>query len=129
MRQATPQQMEAQTRQGIAAMTSTPSFADTLVAWSGRTDPATAGNMIAEALTTDLRPAVAQITSPVLVVGTNSSAPDASSRARIASAYEAQLTTIPKHQLVMAESAKHFVMIDDLPFLLKTIDEFLGRVR
>jgi pimeloyl-ACP methyl ester carboxylesterase len=128
MRQATPRQMEAQTRQGIAAMTSTASFADTLVAWSGRTDAATAGNMIAEALMTDLRAEAAQITSPVLVVGTYSLAPDVSSRARIASAYEAQLATIPNHRLVMSENAKHFVMIDDLLFLLKTTDEFLGRV-
>ncbi len=124
-RQLTPQQLESQLRQGMPMMTSTPSFADTLAAWTRRSDPATVGSVFAEALLTDLRPEVGRITAPVLVLGTYAQAADPAAREKVRVAYEAQLTAIPRHELKMAEHSKHFIMIDDLPWLLNAMDAFL----
>jgi len=33
---------------------------------------------------------------------------------------------IPVHRVVMAEKAKHFVMLDDPAFLFSTMDQFLS---
>jgi hypothetical protein len=107
-------------------MTQTKAFAETLAAWVRQSDPATAGNFMADALTNDLRPVVSKINSPVLMIGSFAQATDSASKARTRAAYESQLTSIRRHQLAMAEHAKHFVMIDDLSWLLQTMDKFLA---
>jgi N-formylmaleamate deformylase len=125
-RQLNPQQLEAQVRQGMAMMTSTPSFADTLAAWARRSDAATVGNVLAEAVSTDLRGQVSRIPSPILLLGTYAQAPDAESRVKVRSAYDAQVASIPRHELRMADNSKHFIMIDDLPWLVREMDAFLS---
>jgi len=42
-------------------------------------------------------------------------------------AYEAQAARIPQHEIALAADARHFVMYDDLPFLLRRMDGFLAR--
>jgi pimeloyl-ACP methyl ester carboxylesterase len=44
-------------------------------------------------------------------------------------AYEAQVRAIPDHRVVLAEKARHFVMLDDAEFLYRELDDFLERTR
>ena len=122
---ATRQQLEAQMRAGAPGMTLTSAFADTLAAWMGRSDPAPLGNVTAEAITTDLRDRVALIRAPVLLLGTYGAATDSTRRIGIRASYESQASAIPRHQVALAERARHFIMIDDLPWLLAQMDAFL----
>lgn len=128
-RQLTPEQLEAQMRPALSVMTSNAAFADTLAAWSRRSDAATVGRVLAEALTMDLRLDVAHIRTPVLLVGTFGQAGDSVGRTRTRAAYEAQVAAIPRHHVAMAEHSRHFVMVDDLPWLLATMDTFLAESR
>ncbi len=128
-RQFTGAQLEAQARAISTSMTLSSALADTLAAWSRRSDPATVGGVIAEMLTTDLRPSVSRIRAPVLLVGTFGLAADSAGRARTSAAYEQQVAGIPRHSLAMAEHSRHFVMFDALPWLLTTIDAFLAATR
>ena len=123
---ATRQQLEAQMRAAGAGMTLTPSFVDTLVAWMGRSDPTTLGNVTAEAITTDLRDRVALIRTPVLLLGTYGAATDSTARIGIRASYESQASAIPRHTVAIAEHARHFIMIDDLPWFLAQMDGFLA---
>ena len=125
-RQLTGAQLETQARAISNSMTLSSAFADTLAAWSRRSDPATVGDVIADMLTTDLRPSVSRIRAPVLLVGTFGLAVDSAGRARTSAAYEQQIAGITRHSLVMAEHSRHFVMVDALPWLLTTIDAFLA---
>ena len=127
--QATPQQLQAQMRAGASGMTLTPAFADTLAAWMGRSDPTTLGNVTAEAITTDLRDRVALIQAPVLLLGTYGTATDSTVRIGTRASYESQASAIPRHKVAIAEHARHFIMIDDLPWLLAQMDAFLAESR
>ena len=126
---ATPQQLAAQMRAGAANMTLTPGFADTLAAWMGRSDPATLGNVTAEAITTDLRDRVARIQSPVLLLGTYGAATDSTARIGTRASYESQASAIPHHRVAIAEHARHFIMIDDPRWLVQQMDAFLAESR
>jgi N-formylmaleamate deformylase len=122
-------QVEAGTRAAAARMVREPAQLDRIVAWTGRSDPATLGQALHDALTTDLRAAVAGIRVPTLLIAAGADAPDAGARAATVAAYEAQVRAIPDHRVVLAEKARHFVMLDDAEFLYRELDDFLERTR
>ena len=111
------EQLAGQSRMAFAQMITDPKEVEEATAWSASSDPATAGQAVYEMMTTDLRDAVASIRTPVLLVGAAGS-PSA--------LYEAQVAKIPDHRVVMAEHAKHFVMLDEPGFLFSTMDKFLS---
>jgi len=111
------EQLAGQSKMAFAQMITDPKEVEEATAWSAASDPATAGQAVYEMMTTDLREAVASIRTPVLLVGAAGS-PSA--------LYEAQVAKIPVHRVVMAEKAKHFVMLDDPAFLFSTMDQFLS---
>jgi pimeloyl-ACP methyl ester carboxylesterase len=122
----TKEQLGAQSRTSLSAMITDPKNVETAAAWSATSDPATAGEAMAEMMTTDLRAAVAAIRTPVLLVGAADFAKDDAARRQLTAAYEAQVAKIPDHRVVMAEHARHFIMLDDPTFLFATMDRFLA---
>jgi N-formylmaleamate deformylase len=123
----TREQLALQTRLALTSMITDPAHIEGAAAWAAESDPKAAGAMIEELMSTDLRDAVASIASPVLLVGAGkafAAMPGGLDRAR--AAYEAQVARIPDRDVVLATRALHFVMYDDLPFLLETMDGFLG---
>jgi N-formylmaleamate deformylase len=122
----TPAQIGMQSRMAFAAMMNDPAKVETATRWASASDPRAASIIIAELMTTDLRNEVASIRTPVLLVPALkafASTPGGVERAE--AAYSAQVKNIPSHDIVYATNALHFVMYDDLPFLLKTMDAFL----
>jgi N-formylmaleamate deformylase len=122
------EQLGMQSRMAFAAMMSDPTKIETATRWAAASDPHAASATIGELLTTDLREDVAAIRTPVLLVPalkTFASMPGGEDHAR--DAYAAQMKRVPTHEIVPATSALHFIMFDDLAFLLKTMDAFLGR--
>lgn len=123
----TAEQIAASNRLAFASMMSDASRVEAATKW-GATDGPAAGAMVAEIMTTDIRTDVARIKSPLLLIGAGkrvSASPEQMQQAR--QSYEAQVARVPVHEVVFAENALHFVMYDDLPFLLRTMDGFLGR--
>jgi N-formylmaleamate deformylase len=120
------EQVEGGTRAAAARMVREPAQLDRIVAWTGRSDPATLGQALYEVMTTDLRAAVAGVRVPTLLVGAGADAPDAGARASTLASYEAQVRAIPDHRVVLAEKARHFVMLDDPEFLYRAVDGFLA---
>jgi N-formylmaleamate deformylase len=122
-----PEQLGMQSRMSFAAMMSDPARVETATRWAAASDPRTASTTIAELMTTDLREPIAGIRTPVLLipaVKAFASMPGGEERAR--AAYVAQVKRISSHEVVPATNALHFVMYDDLPFLLRTMDQFLA---
>jgi pimeloyl-ACP methyl ester carboxylesterase len=123
-----PEQLAMQSRMAFAAMMSDATKVDAATRWAAASDPKAAAAAIGELMTTDLRGAVAAIRTPVLLVPamkTFASMPGGAARA--GDAYAAQMKRVPVHEIVPATGALHFVMFDDLPFLLETMDAFLVR--
>jgi len=98
-----------------------------VMAWGLESDPATMGHAIAEALTTDLREQVSTIQAPVLALGTwVASQPYGGSKQQTESNYRNQLRRVQNATVAIADSAKHFIMFDDLSWMLTSIDGFLS---
>lgn len=125
----TREQLAAQARRAFASMIKDPGQVETATGWSATSDPATVGTAVYEVMTTDLRQQIAAIKSPVLLLAAADFAPDAASRKQLASSYEAQVAKVPQARVVLAERARHFIMLDDPAFLLSTLDAFLKQAR
>jgi pimeloyl-ACP methyl ester carboxylesterase len=124
----TQEQLALQSRMAFAAMMSDPARVDPATKWAALSNPQAAGEMIAELMTIDLREAVSAIRSPVLLIGAVkafASTPGGLERAR--AAYGGQVARIANHEVALATGALHFVMYDDLAFLLETMNGFLAR--
>ncbi len=121
----TPDQLVSQSRMALTTMISAPADVERALAWVRRSDPVTAGIAVAELMSTDLRPTVAKITAPTLLIGASGAAPEAMQPA-FQKAYELQLPGVSKGRVIMATAARHFIMFDDPTFLFAALDEFLA---
>lgn len=125
-RSLTPEQLEMQTRMALQTMVTDAAHKAVLAEWATHSDPATAGRALFDVMTIDLRPHVRRIESTVLVVAAGKAfASRADGLDAVRRAYVAQLTDVPRHTVLVAERALHFVMLDDPAFLLAAMDEFL----
>ena len=122
----TPAQLVVQSRMSLSSMMKAPSAVERAAAWSETSDARTAGLAVYEMMTTDLRPAVAAIRTPVLLIGAAEFAKDAETLARVRAAYEQQVAAVPSHRVVLADDSRHFVMWDAPDFLWRTMDDFLA---
>lgn len=125
----TPEQLAAQSRMALGGMIKDPKNVEMAAGWSATSDPATAGAAIYEMMSTDLRQQVASIKTPVLLLAAADSAQDEASRKELAASYEAQVAKVPHARVVLAERARHFIMLDDPEFFLSTLDSFLKEAR
>ena len=122
--QAPPEAFRAQNRASVATMVSAPADVDRIAAWGAASDPRTVGNAMAELMTTDLRADEGRIRVPVLLFAAAKEATTPEARSALSAAYEAQVAQIGDHRVVLAEHARHFVMLDDPSFLYATFDAF-----
>jgi pimeloyl-ACP methyl ester carboxylesterase len=116
----------AQNKTFMSGMITNPKNVELIAPTCARSDPKAVANAMYELMTTDLREEVAKIKTPVLLIGAGGNFPDAESLARGKQVYEAQVAKIPKHRVVVAENAKHFIMLDAPEFLFTTVDGFLA---
>jgi pimeloyl-ACP methyl ester carboxylesterase len=91
-----------------------------------KSDPKAVGNAMYDLMTTDLRPEVAKIKTPVLLIGAGGNFQTPESLAQGKATYEAQVAKIPTHRVLFAEKSKHFIMLDAPDFLFSTVDDFLA---
>ena len=120
---ATPAAFAAQNRMALTTMITDPKNIEPIAAMGKATNPQAAATAMYEMMTTDLRPQLAKIRVPVLVLAAGQGEPAADT----AKAYEAQYASLPQHRVVVAEKARHFIMLDDPQFLFAQLDRELGR--
>jgi pimeloyl-ACP methyl ester carboxylesterase len=99
---------------------------DLIAPTCAKSDPKAVALAMYELMTNDLRDDVAKIKSPVLLIGSGALATSAESRKSVAARYEAQVARIPNHKVLIAEKARHFIMLDDPSFFFSAIDSFLA---
>ena len=122
----TPEQFQMQNRMALASMITDPADVDRAARWAAKAQPSAVGSAIAEMMTTDLRQRAARIYAPVLLVGALGAAP-APMAGPLRDAYRAQVAAVPSAEVVFAEHAKHFVMLDDPAFFFGQLEPFLLR--
>jgi N-formylmaleamate deformylase len=118
-----------QSRESVAQMITDPNNVEPVAQMGAASDPAAVGEAMYEMMTTDLRGAMAKIETPVLLVASDASVAGGPSPAQTRVRYEAQIAAIPHHTVVVAEGARHFIMLDAPEFLFQQIDALLGGAR
>jgi pimeloyl-ACP methyl ester carboxylesterase len=123
----TATELQAMERQALGTMIRDPDKIEVALDWFMRSDLSSVAQAMVELMTTDLRPALDRIQSPVRVIGTWIAYAASVTRVQAEAQFAAQYAGLPGVEIVMADDARHFVMFDDLPFLLAQVHEVLGR--
>jgi pimeloyl-ACP methyl ester carboxylesterase len=125
---ASAEQRERSSALALASMISDPAQVAIAQRWAESSDPRTTALFTTELMTTDLRPDVSRIETPVLLMVAGAlSASNPTALGIVERAYERQIAGIARHHTIVARKARHFVMLDDPAFLLATMEEFLNR--
>jgi len=126
MQAQTPEAMLAVTQQSLRTMISKQEDIDRAMDWAKQSDRATVINTMAEMTAEDLRPGLARITAPTLVLGSWIAYKDYGSKDSFTQLYQQQYQQLPKVQVELADNARHFIMYDDPAWMYDRIDNFLN---
>jgi pimeloyl-ACP methyl ester carboxylesterase len=119
----TPAQLGPMMRQFLATMVTKPADLDHLADAAGRSDVGTVANAFSELLSTDLRPQLAKISMPVLVIAAGDAA---FPHDKLEQLWRVQVDAIPHVELHVVDGAKHFVMLDQPDAFYALVDAFLA---
>ena len=109
-----PAQFAEGQKQFIGAMVTDPAKAAALAAQTGKSDPATTGQAMAELMGRDLRPLLGTIKCPVLVLGALADKTHGNTKAAdVEAAYRRQYANLPQAKFKFFAQSRHFIMIDD----------------
>jgi hypothetical protein len=107
-------------------MVTSPADHERVVGWGVASDPATVADAFASLLVLDLRPRLARITSPTLVIGTWIGLRDHGvDRNAAMQTFHDQYAGLARMHFAMTDTARHFVMFDDFPWFIAQVDGFL----
>lgn len=124
----TKAQLSQATAQGLFIQATSPAAQQQVLAMAEASDPKTVGKVMAELLTTDLRPQVANIKQPVLLLGASGALPP-QAQAGVKALYQQQLEKLPTARLDINTQARHFIMLDDPAWLNQKIRSFLQEAK
>ena len=124
----TKAQLSQATAQGLFIQATSQSAQQQVLAMAEASDPKTVGQVMAELLTTDLRPQVANIKQSVLLLGASGALPP-QAQAGVKALYQQQLEKLPAAQLDINTQARHFIMLDDPAWLNQKIRRFLQEAK
>ena len=135
MANQTPQQYTDYVKSGVATsfMVTSPADLETIKQWGLGTDQRTGTDAMAELMSLDLREDVARITTPTLVLGTWAGLHDqlgkygvTLNRADVVQTFAQQYSHLPWLHFALAETARHFIMLDDPQWFFAQLDAFLA---
>ena len=110
-------------RQFLATMVTRPADLDHLADAAGRSDAGTVANAFSELLSKDLRPDLAKVTMPVLVIAAGDGG---FPHDQIEKVWRTQIDPIRGVELHVVDGAKHFVMLDQPDAFYALVDAFLA---
>jgi len=126
----TPQQWNAMTKSGASTNAYATSAKDqkTLIDWSLASDQKTVTDAMIELVSTDLRPELGKIQTPVLVLGTWVGLKNYGvTKDAAAAEFKAQYAGVKDLDFAMDDTARHFVMWDDPAWFNTQVDGFLKK--
>ena len=123
----TPESYEATQPLLLKTMITSDEDIEVAMEWGRKSDPATVAQAMFELYSIDLRDDLANIKAPTLVLGAwygyqQYGATKESTR----QLYDLQFQQHPNYRLVLSEKGKHFLMWDDLDFVVTEIKAFLN---
>ncbi len=120
------EQSEKMGETAVKGMVTSPADFEMVMAWTRQSDRRAMGDAIYDMMTTDLRSDLDKIVSPTLVIGTWIAYKQYATRAEVEQNFRRQYAKLKGYDLVLADKARHFVMLDDPTFFFQTVDHFLA---
>ena len=100
---------------------------ETLTTWGNASDRTITSEAMYEMMTTDLRPQLAQIKVPTLVLGSWAAyAPYGATKESTTGIFKAQYAQLNEVQIELSEAGYHFLMWDDAQWLQAQVRGFIG---
>jgi pimeloyl-ACP methyl ester carboxylesterase len=118
--QAGDDELPEQVKTAYSGMVADPAHIAPFIDAIAKSDRQTMGDSIFELVKTDLRPQLAQIHAPLLLVLADGG---------YGSLYRTQIAAVPNHDVVVVPKTKHFVMLDAPDALAKLVDQFVAAKR
>jgi len=94
--------------------------------WAITSNPASVGDAMYDLATRDLRGKIAAIRSPMLVLGSWYGLRQFSSREAVEATFRRQYAQAPNWTFAMADTARHFIMLDSPEWTWTQMDAFLA---
>ena len=117
--QAGDDELPEQVKTAYSGMVADPQHIAQYIDQIAKSDRQTMGDSIYELVKTDLRPDLALIHAPLLLVLADGG---------YQQLYRSQVEPIPHHEVIVVAKAKHFVMLDAPDALAKAIDRFVVKL-
>lgn len=122
-------QTAAQRRAGeqtkLAMAITNPEDLEQVLEWTMHSDPRALAAAMYGMLTTDLRPELARLSCPTLVLGTWFGLRGLVSKEQVERGFADQYSGAPGVQIAFSDTSKHFVMLDEPEWLLAQIKAFV----
>jgi pimeloyl-ACP methyl ester carboxylesterase len=109
----------------IAALVTAPADVARVQAWGRDSDRVAVIDAMSDMLGEDLRPRLAAIQAPTLVMGSWIAYKDQSTMAQTRAVYERQYAALAGVQIAMSPAGRHFIMLDDPVWFEKTLAAFV----
>src|SRR5262249_54523966 len=117
----TAEQFAANNKMFLAGMITDRKNVELIAPTCAKSDPKAVGLAVYELMTTDLRDDVARIKVPILLIGSGAFAASPEMKKNVQARYEAQVAKVPNHKVLIAQQARHFIMLDDPAFLFSAM--------
>lgn len=88
-------------------------------------DVKTVTEILYSLMTTDLRPSMHKLKTRVLLLGASGTMPSEVNKDQLESIYTHQFRSLPSAKVNFNGSTRHFLMLDDLSWLLKQANDFM----
>ncbi len=121
----TADQYAKNNHQFLSMMITAPSNVDLVASLGDKSNPKAVGQAFFDLVTTDLRPGLKAIQTPVLLICPLPRVADETMQKQFQQAYAAEIESVPHHQLVFAPNSRHFVQLDNPDFFYRAIEAFL----
>lgn len=119
-------QLASEVARGIYIQATSPSNQNLVIEMSSLSHAKTVGKMMHGVMTTDLRPQLSKVKAKVLMLGASGAMPNELGKDQVESLYKQQFESLPSAQVKMNRNARHFIMLDDLDWLLQNITDLAG---
>ena len=111
--------------QQIATLVTAPADVARVQAWGQQSDRAAVIGAMTDMMGDDLRPQLARIKAPTLVMGSWIAYKDVSTLEATQAIYERQYKTLAGVKVAMSPAGRHFIMLDDPTWFQATLQGFL----
>lgn len=116
----------AATDMSVSTMVTRPEDVQRVLAWGAQSDRTTVVNAMADMMGDDMREQVGRIRAPTLVLGSWIAYKAYGPKAMFEQNYRNQYMRLPGVQVALADTARHFIMLDDPAWMYDRIDRFLN---